>query len=100
MKRAALVLWCLAATGVSCLGATYLARFLLSLSFDVPLWLDKLVRYGFHVVYQYDTPDAADIEDGVALLLLLASLIAVTSVVSLISVFVWRHFSARRFPGR
>jgi len=100
MKRATLALWCLVTIGVSCLGANYLARFLLSLSFDVPLWLENLVRYGFHIVYHYDTPDAGDIEDGVTLLLLLASLVVAASVVSLFSVFAWRRLSGRWFPGR
>jgi hypothetical protein len=100
MKRAALVLWCLMTLGVSCLGGMYLARFLLSVPFDVPLWLEELVRYGFHVAYHVDTPDVGDLEDGVALLLILASYIVVTMVVLLVSVFAWRRLSVRWFLGR
>jgi hypothetical protein len=100
MRRAALIHWCLASVGVWYFASVQLARVLPTVSFDVPLWLANVVRYGFHVVYHYDTPDAGDMDDGVTLFLVLGTFAVVGLVVSLASAFVWRRLSARWFLGR
>lgn len=100
MRHAVLILWCLASVGAWFFGRLHLARFLLTLSFEMPLWLEKLIRWGLWTVIQDDKPDPEDIETIGIGLLILASFVVVAPVIFMVSIFGWRRLNARRFRGR
>lgn len=80
MKKLALFGWCVASAVVWLVAGWAISNGLLSLTGEMPLWLEHVIRVGFRVVYHDDTPDPEDMQT-VAITLFILAVFAVFAVV-------------------
>jgi hypothetical protein len=95
MKKLALFGWCVASAVVWLVAGWAISNGLLSLTGEMPLWLERVIRWGFRVVYHDDTPDPEDMQTVAITLFILAVFAVFAVVVVWLSRLAWKRVSKK-----
>lgn len=101
MKRLALGTWVCLWGALTLVGAVLLTRYFDTLPFNMPYWLDRAIRFGFHLFLHEDMPDPDDEIAPVAGLFYFTCAIALVGVLAFfVAAPLWRRFIGPRFARR
>lgn len=96
MKRLAGILWSIFCVAIAITLPYYLTTLYLTISTDMPYWVDIATRSGFRFLANNDMPDP-DIMSLIALFIYFAISMAISgAIIGVAGILVWRRFLSSR----